>query len=237
MKAMLLNSGIGKRLRPFTDNNPKCLIKINHDTILEHEIKNLLHYGIKDIIITTGFFEERIRDLIKNKFPEANVKYVKSDKPDITNYIYSMWLAKDLADDDILLMHGDMVFERELLGRVLKSKHPSCVLVNNEIEVPEKDFKGRIMDGIVREIGVNVFGKDVFFLAPIYKFSKSDFKLWMEEIGRFIHRKEVSVYAENAFNNISNKLKLYPIYYQDEFCMEIDNFDDLQKARKFFRQK
>ncbi|MBI2135152.1 phosphocholine cytidylyltransferase family protein [Candidatus Woesearchaeota archaeon] len=237
MKAMLLNSGVGNRLRPFTDSNPKCLIKINHDTILEHEIKNLLHYGIRDIIITTGFFEEKIKDLIKNKFPEANVKYAKSDKPDTTNAIYSMWLARYLADDDILLMHGDMIFDKELLGRLLKSKHPSCALVNNKIELPEKDFKARINGGTVMEIGVDVFGKDAFFLAPVYRISKKDFRLWMEEISKFIKRKDVTVYAENAFNNISSKLKLYPVYYQDEFCMEIDNFDDLQKARKFFRRK
>ena len=237
MKALLLNAGIGKRLKPFTDTNPKCLLNLNHETILEHELNHLLHYNIKDLIITTGPFEDKIKKLIKHKFPELRVSYVSNDKPEFTNYIYSIWLARNLLKDDILLMHGDMVFERGLLGRLLESKYPSCVLVNNSIKFPEKDFKVRIKDGIVREIKVNIFGDDVFFLAPIYKLSKMDIGLWLDEISKFVERNEVKVYAENAFNNISDKIMMRPIYYSNEFCMEIDNMEDAEVARKFFRSK
>lgn len=234
MKAMILNSGIGERMRPFTNENPKCLVKLNGDSILEHEIKHLLHFGIKDIIVTTGHFEDKIKDMVKNKFSDIDAVYVKSDKPDSTNYIYSIWLVKDMINDDVILMHGDMVFEKELLGKLLDSKHENCVLVNNKIKVPEKDFKARIKNGMIKEIGVNVFGHDAFFLAPIYKFSKNGFLLLLAEIEKFVQRNELTVYAENAFNNISDKLKLHPLYYRDEFCTEIDNFDDLEIARKFF---
>ena len=55
MKAMILNSGIGKRLRPFTNENPKCFAKLNEKTILEHELENLLHFNIKNIILKSLF--------------------------------------------------------------------------------------------------------------------------------------------------------------------------------------
>ena len=90
-------------------------------------------------------------------------------------------------------------------------------------------------NNLIKEIGVNVFGKDAFFLAPVYKFSKDDFIMFLKEIELFVKKVNISVYAENAFNNISNKIKLYPVYYGDEFCMEIDNFEDLEIARKFFK--
>lgn len=232
---MLLNSGIGKRLRPFTNENPKCLAKLNGKTILGHEIENLLHYKIKDIIITVGPFEEKIKQFMKDNFPQLEVTYVKNPKYESTNYIYSIWQTRNLIDDDILWMHGDMVFEKELLGRLLTSKYNTCALVNNKIELPKKDFKGRIQNNLIKEIGVNVFGKDAFFLAPVYKFSKDDFIMFLKEIELFVKKVNISVYAENAFNNISNKIKLYPVYYGDEFCMEIDNFEDLEIARKFFK--
>ena len=63
MKAVILNSGIGKRMKPFTDKNPKCFAKINGNIILEHEIKNLLSCGISQLIITTGPFESKIKFL------------------------------------------------------------------------------------------------------------------------------------------------------------------------------
>ena len=236
MKAIILNSGIGKRMRPFTNENPKCLVKLNGKTILGHEIENLLHYGIKDIIITVGPFEEKIKKFVKDNFPDLNITYVKNPIYDSTNAIYSLWLTKHLIDDDILTMHGDMVFDRKLLGDLVNGKYPNCVLVNNKIEPPEKDFKGKIEEDIVARISVNISGENAFFLAPIYKFSKDSFDLWLDEMDKFVKSGNVKVYAEEAFNNISTQLKLYPVYYDDEFCMEIDNFDDLEIAKKYFEK-
>ena len=237
MKAIILNSGIGTRMRPFTNENPKCLVRLNGKTILEHELENLLYYGIKDIIITTGHFEEKIKNLVKEKFPKLNVTYVKNPKYESTNYIYSMWLAKDLIDDDVLLLHGDMVFEEELLGRLVNGEQKTCVLMSNKSEPPEKDFKGRIENNFVKEIGINVSGENALFLPPIYRFSKDDFELWLKEIGNFVRGGNVTVYAEDAFNNISDKIRLKPVYYECEICMEIDDFNDLQVAREFFKKK
>jgi len=237
MKAIILNSGIGTRMRPFTNENPKCLVKLNEKTILEHELENLLHYGIKDIIITTGHFEEKVKNLVKEKFPQLNVTYVKNPKYDSTNYIYSIWLARELIDDEVILMHGDMVFERELLGRLVNGGERTHVLINNKSVPPKKDFKGRIENDLVKEIGLDVFGENAFFLPPVYRFSKEDFRLWMEEIDRFIKEGNTSVYAEDAFNKISDLIKLHAVYYGDEFCMEIDDFNDLRVAREFFKNK
>ena len=236
MKAIILNSGIGKRMRPFTNENPKCLIKLNEKTILEHEIGSLLDCGIKDIIITVGPFKNKIKKFMKHKFPTLTVTYVENQLYNSTNYIYSMWLTKHLIYNDILLLHGDMVFEKTLLRKLLNEKHTNCVLINNKIKPPEKDFKGEIINNHVKKISVNIFGKNAFFLAPIYKFSKRDFKLWLHEIGKFVKKGNINVYAEEALNNIADKINLRPIYFENEFCMEIDNFSDLEIARKYFEK-
>jgi L-glutamine-phosphate cytidylyltransferase len=236
MKAVILNSGIGKRMKPFTDDNPKCLAMLNGITILQHELKNISNLGIKDIIITVGPFEEKIKGFVKNEFPELNVAYVKNPKYMSTNYIYSMWLAKDLIDDDIVLMHGDMVFEKSLLRQLIDSKYSNCVLINNKIKPPEKDFKGKIVDNLVKNIGVKVSGENTYFLPPIYKFTKNDFILWLDEIGKFVNGGNVNVYAEEAFNDMQNQIKLNPVYFGDEFCMEIDNFEDLEIAKRYFNR-
>ncbi|MBS3101891.1 phosphocholine cytidylyltransferase family protein [Candidatus Woesearchaeota archaeon] len=237
MKAIILNSGIGKRMQPFTDDNPKCFARLNGKNILEHEIDNLLGCKINDIIITTGPFEEKIKKFVKDEFPDLNVTYVKNPKYDSTNYIYSIWLAKNIVDDDIILLHGDMVFEKDLLKRLIDSEYNNCGLVNNKIPPPEKDFKALISNNLIKKIGVDVFGENAFFLAPIYKFSKNDFRLWLEEIGKFVKDGNVNVYAENAFNRISDKILFHPVYFGEEFCTEIDNFGDLEKAREYFKNK
>ena len=141
MKAIILASGEGKRLRPLTDNLPKPLIKIGDKTILGHQLDNLIRCHIRDIIITTGPFEDKIKEYVKEKYPDLEVSYVNNPKYETTNYIYSMWLTKGLIDDDIILLHGDLVFEEKLLEKLINAECENCVLVNRKIKPPEKDFK------------------------------------------------------------------------------------------------
>ncbi len=235
MKALILNSGIGKRLEPFTDENPKCFAEVNGKNLLQRQLEQLSYFGIKDIIITTGHFEGKIRTFVENNFTGLNVTYIRNPKYDSTNYIYSMWLTKHLIDDDILLLHGDMIFDKKFLRDILFSTSDNCVLVNNAMEPPQKDFKAEVINNRVKKIGVKVFGKNAFFLAPIYKFSKEGFNILLQEIDKFVNAGNVNVYAEDAFNNISDSLKLSPVYYGSELCMEIDDKEDLMIARKLFK--
>lgn len=237
MKALILNSGRGERLRPLTENKPKPLIKIGNKTLLKHQLDNLIECNIMDVIITTGPFENKIKKYLKNEYPYLNVSYVKNPKYRTTNYIYSMWLTKELINDDVILLHGDLLFERKLLEKLINEKHANCVLVNREIKPPEKDFKAVIENDRVIKIGVEFSGKNAFFSAPLYKFSKSDCLYWLDEIEKFVKKGDLKIYAENVFNKISDKIILHPLYFTEEICMEIDTKEDLEIARSLFSQE
>jgi len=237
VKALILNSGRGERLRPLTKNKPKPLIKIGNKTLLKHQLDNLIECNIMNIIITTGPFQNKIKKYVKNEYPDLNVSYVKNPKYRTTNYIYSMWLAKGLINDDVILLHGDLLFERKLLEKLINEKHANCVLVNKEIKPPEKDFKAVIENDRVIKIGVEFSGKNAFFSAPLYKFSKSDFLYWLDEIEKFVKKGDLKIYAESVFNKISDKIVLHPSYFIKEFCMEIDTKEDLEIARSLFSQE
>jgi len=67
MKAMLLAAGLGTRLKPFTDHHPKALAQVNGKTLLEHNIRYLQHYGIKDIVINVHHFPDQIETLLRDE--------------------------------------------------------------------------------------------------------------------------------------------------------------------------
>ena len=234
MKAVILASGLGRRLMPLTKTIPKCLIELNGLTILEKIISSLIEYNIIDIIITTGHFSSKIKDFVKNKYEgRINVVYVENPIYDKTNYIYSLWLTKEFTEnDDIVLLHGDLVYDPKLIERIV-SADKSSVLIKKHGELPEKDFKARIKNGLISEIGVNVFGNDAKFCMPVYYFLKDDFKKLLAEIGEFTKNSKLNFYVEDAFNKISDQIKLHPVYYDKEFCMEVDDFNDLETARNF----
>ncbi|MCP6719463.1 MAG: sugar phosphate nucleotidyltransferase [Patescibacteria group bacterium] len=234
MKAIILASGTGKRLTPLTEKMPKCLIEIGGFTILERIISSLIEHNIIDIIITTGHFGDRVKKFVINKYGDKiNATYVNNPIYDKTNYIYSLWLTREFLDDsDITLLHSDLVYDSKLIKRVV-DEDKSCVLIKRQGALSKKDFKARIKDGLIKEIGVNVFGDDARSCMPVYRFLRSDFERLLTEIEEFIKNNKLNSYAEDAFNKISDEIKLYPAYYDEEFCMEVDDFNDLEIAKNF----
>ncbi|MBN1649074.1 MAG: NTP transferase domain-containing protein [Spirochaetales bacterium] len=234
MKAVLLNSGIGSRMGTLTEHKPKCLVELKeNETVLSRQITQLVECGIKDILITIGPFGNIIPDYVKGKFPGLRACWVRNERYDSTNYIVSMHLADNELRDDILLMHGDMVFDTEVLKKMISSEMKDLAVIDTTAALPEKDFKCRTENGIIREIGITVSRTgNIHFLLPMYKLSARFMIRWMDEIKRFVKNGAVGVYAENAFNAISGRLGLYPLDINGMFCMEVDTCDDLERARK-----
>ena len=136
MKALILNSGRGSRMEDITSTHPKCMTEISsNETILSRQLRLIKAAGINDVIITTGYMADTLKDYCKNLDLELNIQFVHSEKFETTNYIYSMYLAKDLLDDDILLMHGDLVFDFDVLVRMLENEN-SCMKVSSSLDLP-----------------------------------------------------------------------------------------------------
>ncbi|MFX1375594.1 MAG: sugar phosphate nucleotidyltransferase [Promethearchaeota archaeon] len=236
MKVVILNAGIGRRLAPLTNIMPKCLINISDNyTILDHQLKNILKFGFKDFIIPTGPFEDQIINHIDKNYPNLNVQYVNNPVYNKTNYIYSLYLAKEIIDDDVLYSHGDLIFSEDLVKLLLDSKDDDCVLINREIPPPKKDFKALILDDRIRKVGVNLFGEHAAFLAPLYKLSKEFMKQWLAHIEIFVKDNKLNCYAEDALNEILDILLLKPCYY-NEFCVEIDDHEDLEGVKSYLNK-
>jgi choline kinase len=237
MKALILNSGIGKRMGPLTKERPKCLIEITAGTtILSHQIDLLLACGIDEFVITVGPFDAMVREYIDGRYGNLNVSFVLNSEYATTNYIYSMFLAEKYLNDTLLLLHGDLVTEKSVCQKLLDHPAENAVIVDPGTPLPEKDFKGRIVKDMVMEIGTTLAGNDCVFLLPFYRLSCHGMTIWFEEIRRFIQSGLITVYAENAFNNCSDKIGLTPVSITHELCMEIDTAEDLHHAQRLLRE-
>ena len=238
MKALIFNSGYGKRMGDFTKTHHKSQVVLeNGETIFERQLRLLNECGIKSIIVTTGPFKEQLENASKKEqFGDMSFTFVENPIYDKTNYIYSMYLAGEYIDDDMLFLHGDLVFDKKLLFDVINSNESNLGMVNMTKELPEKDFKARIADGIIREVSINIFDDNCYAFQPLYKLEKNTAKLWLNRVEEFVENKDVSVYAENALNEISAELKIKPFVYDDYYIDEIDNADDLARVKADIRQ-
>ena len=122
------------------------------------------------------------------------------------------------------------------ISEIIHSKFNNVMYVNPESQINEKNFKVKIGNNdFIKEIGVNVFDENAKIAYPLYKLSKSSMKIWMKEIDNYIQQDKTNLYGEDAFNNISDKINLMPMYTTD-FCMEIDDHEDLLEAKKYYEK-
>ena len=234
MKALIFNSGLGSRMGELTKDNPKSMVKLTYgECIFERQIRLLKENGIKDIIVTTGPYEEQLIGISeKEEYQDLNFKFINNPKYQETNYIYSMYLAKDSLDDDFLILHGDLVFSSNLIKDVLNDERINLITINKNKPLPPKDFKGRIINNNLREVSVNIFDDNCYALQPVYKLSKEYVAKWLEKIEEFINNGEVKVYADNALNTILENLQIEIFDYDNYYVDEIDNIDDYNRVCK-----
>ncbi len=232
MKALILNSGLGHRMGVLTSEHPKCMTEISaKDTILSRQLRLISEAGIKEVVMTTGYFDEILVNYCHSLNLPLHYTFVNNPVYDTTNYIYSIYCAKDyLRDDDIVLMHGDLVFEGEVFDKVIASD-VSCMTVSSTLPLPEKDFKAVIGEGRVKAVGIEFF-TEAMAAQPLYKLCKDDWNVWLDEICAFCESDNRKCYAENAFNKVSDKCLIYPLDVKDALCGEIDTPEDLAVVTK-----
>ena len=226
MKALILNSGMGSRMGVLTSEHPKCMTEVSaSDTILSRQLKQLAAAGITEVVMTTGLFDSVLVNYCESLELPLHYTFVKNPVYRDTNYIYSIYCAREHLDDDIVLMHGDLVFENTVFDAVLASP-TSCMTVSSTLPLPEKDFKAVVRGGRVEKVGIEFF-TDAMAAQPLYKLLAADWQVWLDAICRFCERDERKCYAENALNGVSGSMNLTPLDVGDKLCNEIDNPEDL----------
>lgn len=232
MKALILNSGLGHRMGVITKEHPKCMTEISlGTTILSRQLSMLVSFGVEEVVMTTGYYDQVLVDYCEALHLPLTFTFVNNPLYDQTNYIYSIYCAKEqLKDDDIILMHGDLVFEGQVMEAVMNSP-VSCMAVSSTLPLPEKDFKAVIKDDRIEKVGIEFFEHAVA-AQPLYKILKDDWLIWLQNIEKYCESDHRKCYAENAFNEVSDLCKIYPCDVKDMLCAEIDTPEDLKVISK-----
>ena len=232
MKTVILAAGAGSRLKPLTDHMPKCLLKVGVKCILEMTIENLLATNNSEIIIVTGYLENKIREFIRERFPYLQITYIYNKLYASTNNIYSLWLAKDeVLGNDMMMLDSDIVFDERIISKLQNSGYKNCLALKRH-EVHDEEIKVKTdAHGCVIEIGKKVnksqaegesIGIEIFGIEALTE-------LYVILDRKVVTEKEVNQFYEAAFQELSDN-KLFIVDTTEYFCMEIDTEEDLKIA-------
>ena len=144
MKAIILCAGQGRRLLPFTKEEPKCLLSVDGDrSVLELQLRALARCGMTQVTIMVGFGADRVeRFLAMHPIPGLNVRTRYNPFFATTNNLVTCWSASAEMAEDFVLLNGDTLFDPEVLRLLLTSpKAPVTLVINRKAKYDDDDMK------------------------------------------------------------------------------------------------
>lgn len=125
-RAVVLAAGQGTRLRPHTDDRPKCLVELAGRPLLARQLDTLRRCGVSDIVVVGGYRADRLRDW--------HDRIVINEDFETTNMVHSLFCAETAFDgtDDLLIAYSDILYEARVLEALLASPAPVSVAVNSD---------------------------------------------------------------------------------------------------------
>ena len=246
MQAIILAAGMGKRLGELTQNNTKCMVKVNGVTLIErllNQLDNVKSCHLNRIVIVTGYEGNKLREYIATCKVNTPIVYVENPIYATTNNIYSLWLAKDyLLQDDTLLFESDLIFEDAVVEKLLENPYPSLALVSKyeswmdgtvvklgddcEIDkfIPGTEFRYEECSSYYKTVNIYKFSK---------QFSDTHYVPFLEAYSKALGNNE---YYEQVLRVITllDKPEIKALPLDGEAWYEIDDVQDLDIAETIF---
>ncbi|OIV35819.1 nucleotide sugar-1-phosphate transferase [Mangrovactinospora gilvigrisea] len=112
MIGLVLAAGAGRRLRPYTDTLPKALVPVDGErTVLDLTLRNFAEVGLAEAAVVVGYRAEAVEERREKLERQYGVKLrlVRNDKAEEWNNAYSLWCARDVIAEGVILANGDTV--------------------------------------------------------------------------------------------------------------------------------
>lgn len=243
MQAIILAAGMGRRLKKLTQNNTKCMVKVNGVSLVDRLLHQLEHQSLSRIVIVVGYEGKKLMDYIETLGIQTPIEFIDNPVYDKTNNIYSLALAKDwLLREDTLLFESDLIVEdgviemlkndpRDTLALVDKYESwmdGTCVQLSEDDSivnfVPGKRFNFADKDSYYKTVNIYKFGKE---------FSRSRYVPFLDAYSSALGNNE---YYEQVLRVIAmlDDPGIKALRLSGQKWYEIDDVQDLDIAESLF---
>ncbi|MGQ0771437.1 MAG: nucleotidyltransferase family protein [Nitrososphaerota archaeon] len=221
MQAVILSGGIGTRLKPITDYVPKPLIPINNIPIIEWQIRHLKKFGIRDLVICTGYKTDQIQNYLEHKDNfGSKIRYSVEKTPLGTGGAIKK-AAKMIKDKSFLVLNGDIITTIDV--RKLYSKQNSIALIELRTKFGTVDLNGGKVINFREKDSIS----NVWMNAGIYHLDK---KLVAE-------LPQKGSIEEITFHDYAKNGKISGVKFKDALWFSIDSHKDIDDCAKAIKNK
>ena len=243
MQAIILAAGMGKRLKEYTKNNTKCMVKVCGETLIERTLRQLEQRAFSRVIIVIGYKGKELKEFVEELHISIPIQFVENPDFDKTNNIYSLYLAKEyLCEEDTILLESDIIFEPAVLDTLLEDPRDTLALVDKYecwmdgtcLKLHEDDS----IEAFIPGKSLNFREKNLYYkTVNIYKFAK-DFSVsryvpFLEAYSKALGNNE---YYEQVLKVLAmlDNAGIYAKRLNGQRWYEIDDAQDLEIATSLF---
>lgn len=222
MKAIIMAAGVGKRLLGLNMNKPKCLLTAGSETLIRRSVNLLLKKGISDITVIVGYEADLIRNELKN-----DVVYFENPHFLTTNSIMSLWYAKDLLKDDVLLLNGDLYYEHGILDYAKSQTNP-VVMLADSTRIDNADYRFGFIGNQINRFGKHLTNQETDGeYVGIVRIDQCFIKTFKQTLEEMIISGKSNIWWEDVLYSFISKQ--VPIHFYDvagTFWSEVDTLKD-----------
>ncbi|MGK5530801.1 sugar phosphate nucleotidyltransferase [Streptomyces sp. URMC 129] len=245
MIGLILAAGAGRRLRPYTDTLPKALVPVvtpdggDPKTVLDLTLANFAEVGLTEAAVVVGYRKEAVyerKDALERRYG-VRLTLVENDKAEEWNNAYSLWCARDVLAEGVILANGDTVHpvsvEKTLLAargngqRIVLALDAVKRLADEEMKVvadPEKGVQRitKLMDPAEASgeyIGVTLI--------------EAEAAGELADALRVTFERDPQLYYEDGYQELVDRgFRVDTAPIGDVSWVEIDNHEDLARGRE-----
>lgn len=225
-QAVILAAGQGRRLLPYTEDRPKCLIEVGGKTLVEHQVEALRAQGIDNITVVVGYLGHNVQHVLGGR-----AQYIENEQFVTTSSMYSLWLAREAALEGCVILNSDVLFHVGILQALLESPYPDALAVDFEAVLAEEETKVQVSNERVQALGKALpygDGENVGML----KFSVEGSRALFGKIQQLLHRNHQREMVPFAVDALAADRFVAAVSVQNLPWLEIDFPEDYQRARE-----
>lgn len=121
-KAIIIAAGPGSRLKDYTENSPKCMLKFGDKTLLERQLEAYRDCGINNIAVIRGYKKEKI--------DYEGLRYFDNTDFENNNILNSLFYGEEELNGNVIVAYSDILFESSVVKRLLESERDVSIVVD-----------------------------------------------------------------------------------------------------------